>query len=147
MYMDRRASRACALLCLAAVACASREVPSTWPEASAAAPASPEAPVAAVTRALEGPPPLPGEASEGWSGLEATEGERSAPSSGAPSGHGEHGSHAEHAAPPPAPALDAEPAGSDAVVYTCPMHPDVVSDKPGKCPRCGMTLVKRNGEK
>lgn len=26
--------------------------------------------------------------------------------------------------------------------YTCPMHPTVVSDKPGKCPVCGMDLVK-----
>jgi hypothetical protein len=26
--------------------------------------------------------------------------------------------------------------------YTCPMHPEVISDKPGKCPKCGMTLVK-----
>lgn len=25
--------------------------------------------------------------------------------------------------------------------YTCPMHPEVVSGKPGKCPKCGMTLV------
>lgn len=24
--------------------------------------------------------------------------------------------------------------------YTCPKHPDVVSDKPGKCPKCGMDL-------
>ena len=26
-------------------------------------------------------------------------------------------------------------------IYTCPMHPEVVSDQPGKCPKCGMTLV------
>lgn len=28
-------------------------------------------------------------------------------------------------------------------VYTCPMHPEVVTDKPGKCPKCGMTLVEK----
>ncbi len=27
------------------------------------------------------------------------------------------------------------------VTYTCPMHPEVRSDKPGKCPKCGMDLV------
>ena len=30
-----------------------------------------------------------------------------------------------------------------AVVYTCKMHPEVISDKPGKCPKCGMDLVKK----
>lgn len=41
----------------------------------------------------------------------------------------------------------AEPSASvrpDAVsnVYTCPMHPEVVRDAWGACPKCGMTLVK-----
>jgi Cu(I)/Ag(I) efflux system membrane fusion protein len=27
--------------------------------------------------------------------------------------------------------------------YTCPMHPSVISNKPGACPICGMTLVKK----
>ena len=30
-----------------------------------------------------------------------------------------------------------------AVIYTCPMHPDVKSDKPGKCPQCGMDLIEK----
>lgn len=25
--------------------------------------------------------------------------------------------------------------------YTCSMHPEIVRDAPGKCPKCGMTLV------
>ena len=35
------------------------------------------------------------------------------------------------------------------VVYTCPMHPDVIAYKPGKCPKpgCGMTLVKKTDTK
>jgi hypothetical protein len=32
-------------------------------------------------------------------------------------------------------------AAGQKVVYTCPMHPEVISDKPGKCPKCGMNLV------
>jgi transcription initiation factor IIE alpha subunit len=28
------------------------------------------------------------------------------------------------------------------VKYTCRMHPEVISDKPGKCPKCGMELVE-----
>ncbi len=28
--------------------------------------------------------------------------------------------------------------------YTCPMHPEVVKDVPGKCPKCGMNLVPLN---
>ena len=29
------------------------------------------------------------------------------------------------------------------VIYTCTMHPEIVSDKPGKCPVCKMDLVKK----
>lgn len=28
-------------------------------------------------------------------------------------------------------------------VYTCPMHPEVTSPKPGTCPTCGMHLVPK----
>jgi Heavy metal binding domain len=31
-------------------------------------------------------------------------------------------------------------------VYTCPMHPEVISNKPGKCPKCGMDLVEKKTE-
>jgi Cu(I)/Ag(I) efflux system membrane fusion protein len=28
-------------------------------------------------------------------------------------------------------------------VYTCSMHPEIIRDKPGDCPICGMTLIKK----
>lgn len=33
-----------------------------------------------------------------------------------------------------------------AVRYTCPMHPSYISDRPGKCPICGMDLVPMKEE-
>lgn len=29
---------------------------------------------------------------------------------------------------------------------TCPMHPEIVQDKPGNCPICGMNLVPVKNE-
>jgi P-type Cu2+ transporter len=35
--------------------------------------------------------------------------------------------------------------GSSEDYYTCPMHPEIKQDKPGKCPKCGgMELVKKS---
>jgi hypothetical protein len=36
-----------------------------------------------------------------------------------------------------------ERAGTQTKLYYCAMHPDVVQDKPGKCPQCGMDLVEK----
>jgi hypothetical protein len=39
---------------------------------------------------------------------------------------------------------DDSPGGN--VVYTCPMHPEVMSNEPGTCPKCGMRLVVKKDE-
>ena len=31
-------------------------------------------------------------------------------------------------------------------IYTCSMHPEVIQDHPGRCPQCGMELVKKTVE-
>jgi Heavy metal binding domain len=46
-----------------------------------------------------------------------------------PSGHEGHSRH--------------EPPAGAAAAFVCPMHPEVTSATPGKCPKCGMELVKR----
>lgn len=40
---------------------------------------------------------------------------------------------------------EAAPIGGNAakVQYTCAMHPEVVKDVPGDCPKCGMKLVEK----
>jgi FtsP/CotA-like multicopper oxidase with cupredoxin domain len=35
----------------------------------------------------------------------------------------------------------AMPAGAGPVTYACPMHPEVTSQQPGRCPTCGMKLL------
>jgi hypothetical protein len=47
-------------------------------------------------------------------------------------------------APITPPQQPAAPAADAATAYMCPMHPDVMSATPGKCPRCNMDLVPGN---
>ena len=123
-------------------------------------PASPQAATAPL-------PPVGGELSEAESvapvatpadGAAAThehqgspEGHRTEPASDAsqPTGtggssEGQHHSHANTASSAPA-AHEHRQAGSTseaaAQKWTCPMHPEVIQSEPGKCPKCGMTLV------
>ena len=64
-----------------------------------------------------------------------------------PAGHGDHADHADHATHQHPPQTSpAEKAPADAA-YTCPMHPEIVENKPGKCPKCGMKLVPKKAEK
>lgn len=42
--------------------------------------------------------------------------------------------HHHHAAPA------ASSAAKEGSLYTCPMHPEILRDKPGDCPKCGMAL-------
>src|SRR5689334_15956104 len=38
------------------------------------------------------------------------------------------------------PAASPQPLAPTGTRWTCPMHPEVVSDRPGACPKCGMAL-------
>ncbi len=77
-------------------------------------------------------------------------------------GHGGHGGHgtgmykqidagrgpeAHEGSEPRTPGHEDHQHGTDeaAAVYTCPMHPEVTSAEPGKCPKCGMALKRRKG--
>jgi len=41
--------------------------------------------------------------------------------------------------------MDSDERGSAHVhTYTCTMHPEVVKDAPGNCPKCGMKLVHKD---
>src|SRR5215218_4775946 len=49
----------------------------------------------------------------------------------------------DHAHHQPGPAKEKKAASGATTVYTCPMHPQIIRDKPGNCPICGMALEPR----
>lgn len=67
----------------------------------------------------------------GFSGLNAR---ACGPACGGAVSHGKHGG--------------GTPAKADqAITYSCPMHSEVTSDNPGKCPKCGMFLEAKAAER
>jgi hypothetical protein len=73
------------------------------------------------------------------------------PKSAEPPPTGKEQVHSPTATPPGNPPMREEPGGHGRAhphghaVYACPMHPDVRQPEPGKCPKCGMTLVPKDG--
>ena len=55
--------------------------------------------------------------------------------------HAGHGAHGHDLAGAGSPAPDAVGGGT----WLCPMHPEVTSDHPGRCPKCGMFLQPADG--
>ena len=63
-------------------------------------------------------------------------------------GDGRTQEHAGHVhgggeASPPRSGSESQAGGPATVLYTCPMHPEVTSSEPGRCPKCGMKLVPK----
>lgn len=109
--------------CLAAFAilagCAARPLPpltSAHPASPAAAEAS--APPTSTTLTVGGGVPVD---------------DSGAGDAGMATGHGAH-------------VMPAASAPAAAASYTCPMHPEVRAAKPGRCPKCGMTLVPQTDD-
>jgi hypothetical protein len=53
------------------------------------------------------------------------------------------GENAAPSVPRPGPTTDSS---NKELLYTCPMHKQIESKTPGKCPICGMTLIPKRGE-
>lgn len=87
--------------------CASRSLPTSYPENAASSAQAPEAKLANVTVALSGEPPLPGEPAGDWGTLAAVPGGEGEPGAPQPSasdpadphaGHDMQGGHVHHGA-------------------------------------------------
>lgn len=59
-------------------------------------------------------------------------------------GHTERSGASRSDTPAATGATQGQPTRSAEVAYTCPMHPEVIRSSPGKCPTCGMDLVRKN---
>ena len=60
---------------------------------------------------------------------------------------GQMGHAAEEADRAPTPdAANSNTKADTSAFYTCPMHPEIVQDHPGNCPKCGMALEPRSVE-
>jgi len=123
-----------ALLTFSAWAYASEPKPRPTPldPSNSAAPGSPKLGLSTLGWPADAPPAPAARHSDTGNDAPA------APKSAAEHGH-EHGGNA-------TPSDKDKSGGAEkpkATVYTCPMHPEVAADKPGRCPKCGMKLVPK----
>lgn len=117
-------------LVLAVAACVDTtlDTPSNHPSNPSAHPAAPTQPPAALSSGFD---PFVAYANE----TEPNE---------AASGHNHsHGAEPALATTTPQAQPSAQAPANDAVVYTCPMHPEIIRNAPGNCPICGMKLVPK----
>jgi predicted RNA-binding Zn-ribbon protein involved in translation (DUF1610 family) len=132
---------------LALAGCAGRmEKPAPVPDRPASSVSVPTAQPAATLR----PDALDAPAATSVADAQRSE-EIAAEMKGAAGGHGGHEGHGGHAAGTGGTYVHVDAgremtAQEEAAVYACPMHPEVTSTAPGKCPKCGMELVQRRKE-